>query len=103
MGFVFLLDPLNYWLGKQSLFQDLEKGDPRVLYSLLLSGILCGLLWEFWNYWAGARWYYTIPILGEVKIFAMPVLGYLGFPPFAVECYVMLAFVKNILPDRSRS
>ena len=103
VGFVFLLDPLNYWLGKQSLFQDLEKGDPRVLYSLLLSGILCGLLWEFWNFWAGARWHYTIPLLGEVKIFEMPVLGYLGFPPFAVECYVMLAFVKNILRYRSRS
>jgi hypothetical protein len=96
LGFIFLLDPLNYWMGKNSLLLDLERGDPRKLYSLLLSGLVCGFLWEFWNYWAGAKWHYTVPILGEIKIFEMPVLGYLGFPPFAVECFAMYSFVKNI-------
>jgi len=95
LGFIFLLDPLNYRMGRDSLFLDLERGDPRKLYSLLLSGVLCGFLWEFWNYWAGARWDYTIPIAGHIKIFEMPVLGYLGFPPFAVECFTLWAFVKN--------
>jgi hypothetical protein len=96
MGFIFLLDPMNYWMGRNSLLRDLERGDPRMLYSLLFSGIVCGLLWEFWNYWAGGKWHYTLPILGEIKIFEMPVLGYLGFPPFAAECYVMYSFAKNI-------
>ncbi len=103
VGFIFLLDPLNYRAGKSSLFQDLERGDPRGLCSLLLSGIICGFLWEFWNYWAGAKWHYTIPILGYLKIFEMPVLGYLGFPPFAVECYVMYHFVKNVFHPRESS
>ena len=102
-GFIFLLDPLNYWMGKNSLWQDLEKGDPRRFYSLLLSGIVCGFLWEFWNYWAGAKWHYTVPIMGDVKIFEMPVLGYLGFPPFAVECHVMYHFVKNVFFLRKSS
>jgi len=96
LGFIFFLDPLNYWLGGRSLFRDLQKGNPRTLYSLLLSGFLCGWLWEFWNYWAGAKWHYTVPILGDVKIFEMPVLGYLGFPPFAVECFVMYNFIKTL-------
>ncbi len=96
LGFIFLLDPLNYWMGGKSLLGDLEKGNPRPLYHLLLSGIICGILWEFWNYWAGAKWYYTVPILGQVKIFEMPILGYAGFPPFAVECYVLYEFVKNL-------
>ena len=100
VGFIFLLDPLNYWMGNKSLFADLEKGNPRTLYSLLISGIICGLLWEFWNYWAGAKWHYTIPILGEVKVFEMPVLGYFGFPPFAVECYVMYYFVRNVFSNK---
>ena len=100
LGFIFFLDPLNYWMGKQSLLADLRRGDPRILYSLLISGLVCGVLWEFWNYWAGAKWHYTVPILGHVKIFEMPVLGYLGFPPFAVECYIMLAFVRNLFPSR---
>jgi len=102
-GFIFLLDPLNYLMEKNSLLQDLERGDPRGFYSLLLSGIVCGFLWEFWNYWAEAKWHYTVPILGDVKIFEMPVLGYLGFPPFAVECYAMYHFVKNVFSLRASS
>jgi len=102
-GFIFLLDPLNYWMGNRSLFADLERGDPRTFYSLLISGIICGLLWEFWNYWAGAKWHYTVPILGHVKIFEMPVLGYLGFPPFAVECHAMYYFVRNVLGKKKFS
>lgn len=100
IGFIFLLDPISYWMGGRSLFRDLERGDPKVLYSLLLSGFICGWLWEFWNYWAGAKWHYTVPILGDLKIFEMPFLGYLGFPPFAVECWVMYTFLKNIFGSR---
>lgn len=97
LGFIFLLEPINYWLGKNSLTLKLVAGDPRPLYSLLLSGFICGLLWEFWNYWAGAKWHYTVPILGEIKVFEMPILGYLGFPPFAIECYTMYYLAQNLL------
>jgi len=96
LGFIFFLDPLNYWMGGKSLFRNLQNGDPGKLYHLLIAGLLCGGLWEFWNYWAGAKWHYTVPILRDVKIFEMPILGYLGFPPFAVECEVMYAFVWNL-------
>ncbi|MCX5907629.1 MAG: hypothetical protein NTY64_10685 [Deltaproteobacteria bacterium] len=103
LGFIFLLDPMNYWLGRNSLFHDLSRGDPRAFYSLLLSGLICGFLWEFWNYWAGGKWHYTLPILGDTKIFEMPVLGYLGFPAFAVECYAMYALAWNIGCPRKES
>ena len=89
LGFVLFLDPINYFFGTKSLFRDLEKGKLNNLFSLLLSGLTCGLLWEFWNYWALSKWIYTVPILGNIKIFEMPVVGYLGFLPFAVECYIM--------------
>lgn len=89
LGFIFLLDPINYFFGTKSLFRDLEKGKLNILFSLLLSGLTCGLLWEFWNFWAHTKWIYSVPILGNIKIFEMPVIGYLGFIPFAVECYVM--------------
>lgn len=103
LGFIFFLDPLNYWLGGRSLFRDLRAGNPRTLYSLLLSGALCGWLWEFWNFWAGAKWHYTVPILGHIKIFEMPFLGYLGFPPFAVECFVMYEFIRRVFHSRKGS
>jgi len=37
-----------------------------------------------------------------VKIFEMPVLGFLGFPPFAVECWVIYIFVRSLLPPAVR-
>ena len=67
------------------------------LINLLAGGFVCGGLWEFWNYWARAKWVYTVPILGDVKIFEMPVLGYFGFPPFALECFTMYVFVRRLL------
>ena len=93
LGFVFLLEPVNFRAGRESLWEDFQRGDFPRLNSLLMAGWICGIFWEFWNYWAQARWVYTVPILPEWRIFAMPVLGYLGFPPFAVECFAMLAFL----------
>ncbi len=61
-----------------------------------MSGLLCGVLWEFWNYWARAKWHYTVPILENLKMFEMPLPGYLGFPPFAVECFTMYVFARVI-------
>src|SRR4030043_203927 len=97
------LEPLNYWLKGKSLLRDWERGNPQVLYTLLISGFICGGLWEFWNYWAGAKWHYTVPILGDVKIFEMPILGYFAFSPFAVECYVIYAFIGNVFARKSNS
>ena len=97
MGFVFLLDPINAFLNEHSLFIDLRAGKINKLFSLFLSGAICGFLWEFWNYWATTKWIYTLPFLRNPKIFEMPVVGFLGFLPFAVECYVMWIFIKSII------
>ena len=35
------------------------------LVNLLAAGLICGLLWEFWNYWGGAKWIYNVPILPD--------------------------------------
>jgi hypothetical protein len=97
LSFIFLVDPVNALRGQPSISNDLRHGDWRRLWSLLLSGLVCGVLWEFWNYWAITKWTYTVPFLGNVKIFEMPVLGFLGFPPFAVECWVMYIFLRSLL------
>lgn len=89
VGFTFLLEPLLYRFGGRSLLRDLEDGKPRKIYLLLIAGLICGLLWEFWNYWAFSKWVYTVPFFEEMKGFEMPLLGFLGFPPFAVQAYVM--------------
>ncbi|NLI82545.1 MAG: hypothetical protein GX443_12795 [Deltaproteobacteria bacterium] len=89
LAFIFLVEPFNYKFGGESLLRELQGGDARRILLLALSGAICGFLWEFWNYWAGSKWVYTIPFLDFLKVFEMPLLGFLGFPPFAVECYVM--------------
>ncbi len=58
---------------------------------------MCGVLWEFWNYWAGTKWIYAVPILGDIRLFEMPVPGFLGFPPFCLECYVLYQFARRTL------
>ena len=100
LSFVFLLDPINALRGWPAITNDLARGDRRRLWSLLTSGFICGFLWEFFNYWAISKWTYTVPYLGSVKIFEMPVLGFLGFPPFAVECWVIYIFCRSLLTAR---
>jgi len=97
ISFILLLDPVNYLRGWPSIIGDLSQGRWPRLLSLLASGGVCGLLWEFWNYWATARWTYTVPYFGNFKLFEMPVLGFFGFPPFAVECWVMYIFFRSLL------
>ncbi len=107
-GFFFLLDPwVAKWSGKSLLQEWRQKNFNRTL-QLLLAGFICGGLWEFWNFWAGAKWVYTLPSwvvpraadASPQRMFEMPVLGFIGFPPFALECFVMTEFTK-CLKDRA--
>jgi hypothetical protein len=95
IGFILLLEPINVWLGGDSL-RSPGRGCFARTINLALSGLLCGVLWEFWNYWSRAKWHYTVPIMERLKIFEMPVPGYLGFPAFALEAFTMYAFVRLI-------
>jgi hypothetical protein len=97
LGPVLLLDPLNMFAGRESLWADLRRGESDRLSALLWAGAICGLMWEFWNHAAAARWVYTFPILPDYRIFAMPVVGYLGFPVFALDCFAMYALVEPAL------
>ncbi len=89
IGFVLLLDPLNRRLGLPSFLGDFSEGFMRRIYGFFLSGWICGWLWEFWNNWAAAQWHYTFPMFQQSKVFEMPAPGFLGFLPFALECFAM--------------
>jgi hypothetical protein len=103
LGFIFLLDPINARLGGDSLLVEWREGRFDRTINLALSGVLCGILWEFWNFWAHAKWHYSVPIMENLKIFEMPVPGYLGFPPFALECFAMYEFLRRVWRVRGRS
>jgi hypothetical protein len=92
---VFLLEPWNRRHARQSALRDLETGEAGPLLRILLAGLVCGLLWELWNFWARTKWVYTVPGFEAFKVFEMPLLGFLGFAPFAVECQSVIRFLES--------
>ena len=86
---VFLLEPWNRVHARRSFLRDLEAGEAGPFCRALLAGLICGVLWEAWNFWARTKWVYTVPGFEGLKVFEMPLTGFLGFPPFAVECVVV--------------
>jgi hypothetical protein len=99
LGFILLLEPVNMRLGTNSPLAAWGRGDPRPALRLLAAGMTCGFLWEFWNFWATSGWRYRLPWPLDFgpHYFRMPVLGLLGFPPFAWECWAMFQFLKRAL------
>jgi hypothetical protein len=89
-SFVFLIEPWNRRHARESFLRDLERGDAGPFLRVLGAGLVCGLLWETWNHWARMKWIYTVPGFERLKLFEMPLLGFLGFPPFAVESVVAI-------------
>lgn len=78
-----LIDGVGALLHGRALGAELLCGRWREAAVIAAAGLLCGILWEFWNYRAVPSWEYSVPLLGFWKVFEMPLLGYLGYIPFA--------------------
>jgi hypothetical protein len=100
IGFILLFEPVLYASDGNSLLRDLAAGQLCRILSLVTAGYICGLLWEFWNYWATAKWIYIAPFTEDVRIFEMPLAGFLGFGPFGWEYAAMYATVRLLGRDR---
>jgi len=92
--FIFLLEPVNYWLKNETFLKDFERKDWTRFWSWVLAGFSAGILWELWNFWAGSHWEYSLPYLDFGRVFNMPVLGYTGFLPFALEIFAIYTFLS---------
>ncbi len=74
----------------QSLLNEIIVGKIRRAALIAGAGLLCGLLWEFWNFWASPKWVYDIAYLDALHVFEMPLAGYLGYVPFVWAIYQLL-------------
>ncbi len=83
-GLLVVVDLYEHQQGGPSFLRQLERGRYRELVAWGCAGAVCGGLWEYWNHLAGSGWIYTVPYMGSRRIFEMPIIGYLGFPPFAL-------------------
>jgi hypothetical protein len=84
-----VFEPINWWAGRPSICRLLRAGNVALLFTLFASGVVCGFFWEMWNYYSYPKWIYVIPGITAPKLFEMPLPGYLGYLPFALELYAM--------------
>jgi len=93
----FLLDPINGRYGEPSITAWLRQGAWRGVAQLMVAGLICGFFWEMWNYPSNPKWYYTVPLVNFLHVFEMPLLGFSGYLPFALEVFAVYHFVRLLL------
>ena len=93
----FILAPINVWLGYPSLSRFTEEGDWRPVYALWLGALTCGFFWEMWNFYSYPKWIYQVPFVDFWHVFEMPVLGYGGYLPFALELFALYNLAVGLL------
>ncbi len=96
LSLFFLLEPLNAALGFPTLLTATKEGNWTPVATLGLGALTCGFFWEMWNYFAFPKWTYNIPFVDFARIFEMPLLGYGGYPTFALELYALYNFLTGL-------
>lgn len=89
LSIFFITEPINKWLNHNSLANHLAKGDWRSVIALWIGVLLTAFFWEMWNYFSYPKWIYQVPWGGCCKVFEMPLLGYGGYLPFALELFAI--------------
>lgn len=101
LSLYFILEPVNVWLGNRTLAYWTRNGDWRPVISLWLGVLLTAFFWEMWNYYSYPKWIYGVPWGDWLHIFEMPLLGYGGYLPFALELYAIYHFFVGLLGDKN--
>jgi hypothetical protein len=92
-----VLDGVADLRGRPNVFALLREGRAGPVLLIAVAGLGTGVLWELWNWGAVPHWQYRVPYFDVLPIFEMPVLGYLGYPPFAL---VADAFCRTVTGGR---
>lgn len=100
LSIYFILEPLNVWLKNRSLAHSTAKGDWTPVLALWLGVLLTAFFWEMWNYYSCPKWIYHVPYADWFHIFEMPLLGYGGYLPFALELYALYHLVIGFFGDK---
>tara|TARA_B110000211_G_C14047125_1_gene539529 strand:+ start:420 stop:1613 length:1194 start_codon:yes stop_codon:yes gene_type:complete len=102
-----LLSKMGIW----SPFKEIEYGNWTPVLLFAVSYLFQGLCIECWNYLSGthvngvletssaAYWKYSLPYVENPKLFEMPLVGYLGYFPFSIFCWlwwILYAFQQGI-------
>jgi len=99
LSLYFICEPLNVWFGNRSLADWTGKGDWRPVLALWLGVWLTAFFWEMWNFYSYPKWVYSVPWADWLHIFEMPLLGYGGYLPFALEIYALYHLITGLFGE----
>lgn len=92
-AFFLIIDPINACQGRRSLIVAVFEKRWRIILSVSVGVLLAGLLWETINFlipkwvYTFPNWFWSLPAFLTVKIFQMPLVGYLGYIPFGWSAF----------------
>jgi hypothetical protein len=101
LALYFIIEPINVWLGNRSLADWTQKGNWQPVISLWLGVLLTAFFWEMWNYYSYPKWIYHVSWGGWLHVFEMPLLGYGGYLPFALELYALYHLITGFLGHKT--
>jgi len=93
ISLAFIFEPVNRRLGRPHFLAWLQHGDWRPVISPVARGADLRVSSGDVEYWSWPQWVYHTPGAQFLHVFAMPLLGYGGYIPFALELFGL----KNLL------
>lgn len=100
LSLFFIFDPIGRLLGARTVSSYVAEGDWSPALNLAIAGLICGWFWEMWNFYALPRWTYSVPFAEYLHVWEMPLLGYGGYIPFALEVYALYALAARFVGKR---
>lgn len=98
-----IIDSINAAAGNNSLLDYTRNKDWKVIISLFTGCMICAFLWEMWNYYSYPKWVYRLPYVHVLKIFEMPLPGYIGYLPFSLELFALYNFLTGFFRNKELS
>ena len=98
-----IMEPVNVWLGNRNLAEATRRGNWRPILALWLGVLVTAFFWEMWNFYSYPKWIYTVPFVDFWHIFEMPLLGYGGYLPFALELHALYHFIVGLGGEKDSS
>jgi hypothetical protein len=100
LSIYFILEPINIWLGHRNLTDWTRNGDWRPILTLWSGVLMTAFFWEMWNYFSYPKWVYSVPWGNCCHIFEMPLLGYGGYLPFALELFAVYHLIAGLFGEK---
>jgi hypothetical protein len=101
IGPLLILTPALALAGCWTPFTPMRDGDWSKVVLISLASLFNYLLGECWNFWSAPGnphfWKYEVPFVNAFQLFEMPLLGYFGYLPFGMFCWIWWLHSAHVL------